>query len=46
MIKILRIMFDHAFWREFIEVDMLEEGRMMHDCRMIIGLPLANRQGE
>lgn len=29
--EILRIMFDHAFWREFIELDMREETRMMHD---------------
>ena len=31
MIKILRIMFDCAFWREFIDLDMREETRMMHD---------------
>ena len=29
--KILRIMFDSAFWREFIELDMREEVQMMHD---------------
>ena len=31
MIKILRIMFDRAFWREFSELDMREETRMMHE---------------
>ena len=31
MIKILRIMFDRAFWREFSELDMREETGMMHD---------------
>ena len=31
MIEILRIMFDRAFWREFIDLDMREETRMMHD---------------
>jgi len=30
MIEILRIMLDRAFWREFIELDMREETRMMH----------------
>ena len=30
--EVLRIMFDRAFWREFIELDMREETRMMHDC--------------
>ena len=29
--EILRIMFDHALWREFIELDMREETRMMHE---------------
>ena len=29
--EILRIMFDRAFWREFIDLDMREETRMMHD---------------
>lgn len=29
MIEILRIMFDRALWREFIELDMREETRMM-----------------
>ena len=28
---ILRIMFDHAFWREFIELDVREEAQMMHE---------------
>ena len=31
MVEILRIMFDRALWREFIELDMREETRMMHD---------------
>ena len=31
MIEILRIMFDRAFWREFIELDMREEAQMMHE---------------
>lgn len=31
MVEILRIMFDRAVWREFIELDMHEEARMMHD---------------
>ena len=31
MVEVLRIMFDQAFWREFIELDMREETRMMHD---------------
>ena len=30
MIEILRILFDRSFWREFIELDMREETRMMH----------------
>lgn len=29
--EILRIMFDRAFWREFIELDMREETGMMHE---------------
>ena len=29
--EILRIMFDRAFWREFIDLDMREEARMMHE---------------
>ena len=29
--EILRIMFDRAFWREFIDLDMREEIRMMHE---------------
>ena len=29
--EIIKIMFDHAFWREFIELDMREETRMMHE---------------
>ena len=29
--EILRTMFDRAFWREFIDLDMREETRMMHD---------------
>jgi len=32
MCKILRVMLDRALWREFIELDMREETRMMHDC--------------
>ena len=31
MVEVLRIMFDQAFWREFIELDMREETRMMHE---------------
>lgn len=31
LFEILLIMFDRAFWREFIELDMREETRMMHD---------------
>ena len=27
----LRIVFDRAFWREFIDLDMREETRMMHE---------------
>jgi len=29
--EILSIIFDRAFWREFIDLDMREEARMMHD---------------
>lgn len=29
--EILRIMFDQAFWREFIELDMREETRVMQE---------------
>ena len=29
--EILRIMFDRAFCREFIDLDMREETRMMHE---------------
>ena len=29
--EILRIMFDRAIWREFIDLDMREETRMMYD---------------
>ena len=29
--EILRIMFDRAFCREFIELDMREEAQMMHE---------------
>ncbi len=29
--EILRIMFDRAFWREFIDLYMREETRMMHE---------------
>ena len=29
--EVLRIMFDRAFWREFIELDMHEETGMMHE---------------
>ena len=29
--EILRVMFDRAFWHEFIELDMREEAQMMHD---------------
>ena len=31
MVEVFRIMFDRAFWREFIDLDMREETRMMHD---------------
>ena len=31
MVEILRIVFDRAFWCEFIDLDMREETRMMHD---------------
>lgn len=31
MVEILRIMFDRAFWREFIELDMREEAQMMQE---------------
>lgn len=27
----LRIMFDRAFWCEFIDLDMREEAQMMHE---------------
>ena len=29
--EVLQIMFDRAFWREFIELDMREEAQMMHE---------------
>lgn len=29
--EVLRIMFDHAFCREFIDLGMREETRMMHE---------------
>ena len=29
--EVLRIMFDRAFWREFIDLDMREESQMMHE---------------
>ena len=31
LFEILRIMFDRAFWHKFIDLDMREETRMMHD---------------
>lgn len=31
LLEISRIVFDRAFWREFIELDMREETRMMHE---------------
>ena len=31
MVEILRVMLDCAFWREFIELGMREETRMMYD---------------
>ena len=31
MLNVLRTLFDMAFWREFIDADMREEARMMHD---------------
>lgn len=30
-VEILSILFDFSFWREFIEADMIQEGKMMHD---------------
>ena len=29
--EVLRIMFDCAFWREFIDLDMREETGMLHE---------------
>ena len=31
LIGLSLVLFDRAFWREFIEVDTLEEWRMMHE---------------
>ena len=31
LVEIVRIMFNHAFWREFIALDQSDETRMMHD---------------
>ena len=31
MLDVLRTLFDMSFWREFIDADMREESRMMHD---------------
>ena len=39
--EILRVVFDRSFWQEFIDMDMCEEARMMHEY----GLPLGN-EGE
>ena len=41
MVEVLRVLCDMSFWREFIEMDMREETRMMHEY----GLPLGN-EGE
>ena len=41
-------MFDNAFWRKFIELDMREEARMMHeevDLRMVHDVSFAGRMG-
>ncbi len=29
--EILRVVFDMSFWQDFIEQDMRDESRMMHD---------------
>jgi len=31
MVEVLRVLFDMSFWREFIDLDMREETRMMHE---------------
>lgn len=31
LFAIVRIIFDRAFWRELIDLDMREETQMMHD---------------
>ena len=30
-LDMFRVLFDLSFWNEFIELDMREETRMMHD---------------
>lgn len=45
--EILRIMFDRAFWLDFIEADMHEEIRMMHGRPVVflrMPLTLCNRK--
>lgn len=32
IIEIFRILFSRAFWRDFTDLDMQEESRMMHDA--------------
>ena len=31
MLDVLRTLFDMSFWQDFIDADMREEARMMHD---------------
>ena len=31
MVEVLRTLFDMSFWREFVDMDMREEARMMHE---------------
>jgi hypothetical protein len=35
--EILRVVFDRSFWQEFIDMDMCEEARMMHEYVLPLG---------
>ena len=37
VVEVLRTLFDMSFWWEFVEVDMREEARMMHEYGAPLG---------
>ena len=37
MVDVLRMLFDMSFWREFVDMDMREESRMMHEYGAPLG---------